>query len=203
MTSDQPVTQLIHQLLERNQDPVPKIWEIYFPRLVELARKKLCHTPTQAADGEDVALSAFASFCRCAAEGRFPRLADRHDLWQLLVLITVRKVSNLKKREARRRPRLGRLLHASALAYDQWEQAASIFANIIGREPAPTFEVEAAAECSRLLAGLDDELLCKIALLKMEGYTNQEIAARIKRSKATVERKLARIRAAWEEEIRR
>ena len=34
------------------------------------------------ADEEDVALSAFDSFCRGAEQGRFPRLDDRDDLWQ-------------------------------------------------------------------------------------------------------------------------
>jgi hypothetical protein len=32
-----------------------------------------------------VALSAFASFCRGARESRFPRLADRQNLWGLLL----------------------------------------------------------------------------------------------------------------------
>jgi DNA-directed RNA polymerase specialized sigma24 family protein len=35
----------------------------------------------------------------------------------------------------------------------------------------------------------------------MEGRTNQEVAKVIGRSTPTVERKLARIRAAWEKEV--
>jgi DNA-directed RNA polymerase specialized sigma24 family protein len=56
-----------------------------------------------------------------------------------------------------------------------------------------------AEECRRLLGRLDDDLRA-LALLKMEGYTNEEIASRLGRSRATVERKLRLIRRAWEAE---
>jgi len=62
-----------------------KLWERYFRRLVGLARKKLRAAPRRAADEEDVALSAFDSFCRGAKLDRFPQLHDRLDVWQLLV----------------------------------------------------------------------------------------------------------------------
>jgi hypothetical protein len=39
----------------------------------------------RAADEEDVALSAFNSFCLRAEEGRFLRLDDSDDLWQVLM----------------------------------------------------------------------------------------------------------------------
>ena len=51
-------------------------------------------TCRRAADEEDVALSAFDSFCRGAEQGRFPQLDGRDDLWHLLVVITVRKKPN-------------------------------------------------------------------------------------------------------------
>src|SRR5215468_5927517 len=78
-----------------------KLWENYFQRLVELARKKLRALPRAAADEEDVALSAFDSFCRGAEHGRFPRLEDRHDLWQVLLMLTQRKAADLIQHEAR------------------------------------------------------------------------------------------------------
>jgi hypothetical protein len=72
------------------------LWERYFAHLVALARAKLRGAPRQAADEEDVALSAFDSFCRGVEQGRFPRLDDRDDLWQLLMLLTARKAINLR-----------------------------------------------------------------------------------------------------------
>jgi DNA-directed RNA polymerase specialized sigma24 family protein len=52
-------------------------------------------------------------------------------------------------------------------------------------------------EFKRLLADLGDEELRQIALAKMEGYTNQEIAARMDLTLRTVERRLALIRGRW------
>jgi DNA-directed RNA polymerase specialized sigma24 family protein len=45
---------------------------------------------------------------------------------------------------------------------------------------------------------LKDPELRRIALWKLEGYTNPEIAAQLQCTVRTVERKLERIRAYWE-----
>jgi DNA-directed RNA polymerase specialized sigma24 family protein len=49
---------------------------------------------------------------------------------------------------------------------------------------------------------LPTEELRAIALAKLEGYTNAEIAARQECALATVERRLMTIRAVWKEELR-
>src|SRR6516165_6549331 len=99
MSSPGSVTGLIHQLPAGDQAAIQKLWERYFPRLVGLVRKRLMGAPRAADDEEDVALSAFNSFFRRAQEGRFPKLTDRDDLWELLMLIATRKASNLAKHE--------------------------------------------------------------------------------------------------------
>src|SRR5438105_11118264 len=80
-----------------------KLWERYFRRLVGLAAKKLRGVPRRAADEEDVALSAFDSFCRGLEDGRFPQLRDRNNLWALLVTITARKARKVVRREGRQK----------------------------------------------------------------------------------------------------
>jgi IS30 family transposase len=52
-----------------------------------------------------------------------------------------------------------------------------------------------------LLDLLEDEQLVQIALLKLEGCTNREIADRINRSQPTVERRLKLIRDTWQEDF--
>jgi hypothetical protein len=88
MSTVSSVTQWVNRLQAGDRAAAQKLWEGYFQRLVRLARQKLRGTPRRARDEEDVALSAFDSFCRGAEAGRFPRLGDRADLWQLLVVIT-------------------------------------------------------------------------------------------------------------------
>ena len=95
--SDPSVTTWIGLLREGNSDAAQQLWERYFSRLVEFARGKLRGTGRQAADEEDVALSAFHSFC-VAAE-RFPRLNNRQDLWQVLVMLTARKAFQQRRRQ--------------------------------------------------------------------------------------------------------
>jgi DNA-directed RNA polymerase specialized sigma24 family protein len=56
----------------------------------------------------------------------------------------------------------------------------------------------AAEECQRLLNLLPDESLREVAKAKLEGFTNEEIADRLQCAPRTVERKLTKIREAWE-----
>jgi len=74
MLSNGSVSHWIGQLKAGNHAAAQELWEDYFQRLVRLARRKLRGRSRRAADEEDVALSAFDSFCRGAALGRFPRL---------------------------------------------------------------------------------------------------------------------------------
>ena len=71
--------------------------------MVGLARLKLGDSPRGVADEEDVALSAFDSFCQGVEQGQFSRLQDRDDLWRILVAITARKAVNLIQHEGRQK----------------------------------------------------------------------------------------------------
>jgi DNA-directed RNA polymerase specialized sigma24 family protein len=192
------VTQWLGQLKAGDRAAAQKLWQTYFQRLVSLARRKLLGAPyCRVAGAEDVALSAFDSFYRAAEQGRFPRLDDRDDLWQLLVLIAERKVCDLKKYERRDKRGGGKVLDEAALAGADGDSAAPGLDQAIGREPDPALAAQVAETCQRLLNALGDEQLRKVALWKLEGYTNDELAAKLALSRPTVERKLQRIRRLW------
>ena len=169
------------------------MWEAYFHRLAVLARAYLRSVPRGAAAEEDVALSAFASFCRRAERGQFPRLADRNDLWQILYMITVRKAAALARHEGRQARGAGRVPTFT----DRGDLDPT---RIPGPEPAPELVAEMADQCRHLLGLLGDETLRSVALWKMEGLTNAEIANRLGRVEHTVERKLRTIRSIWARE---
>jgi DNA-directed RNA polymerase specialized sigma24 family protein len=197
MSSSGDVTHWVRQLQAGDRAAVQKLWEGYYRRLVALARKKLGGAPRRAADEEDVALSAFDSFCRGAEQGRFPRLEDRDDLWQLLVLITTRKAIDMVSHEGRDKRDWRRL--QGGLVGDP--EHGSIMRALLGREPDPAFAAEVAEQCQRLLGLLPDESLRQVAVLKLEGCTNDEIAARLERAPKTVERWLRLIRKHWQGEM--
>jgi DNA-directed RNA polymerase specialized sigma24 family protein len=198
MTSKGSVTHWIGRLKAGDRAAAQQLWEHYFHRLVGLARKKLQDTPRRAADEEDVALSAFDSFCRGAERGCFPQLDDRNNLWRLLVTLTARKAFDLV-RDARCQKRGGGEVRGESALVGRDDAEAGL-EQIVGREPTPAFAAQVADECRRLLGILDTDELRQIAVWKMEGDTTEQIAARLDCAPSTVERKLRRIRGIWAEE---
>jgi DNA-directed RNA polymerase specialized sigma24 family protein len=190
MSSDKSVTRLIRMLKSGDRLAAQGLWEAYFQKLIGLARARLARASTPIADAEDVALSAFDSFYRRAERGEFPRLEDRDDLWQLLFVLTVRKAINLVRYQGRKSRGSGRLVRLSDLEGLETEL-------VLSSEPSPEFAAEMVDECRRLLELLPDATLRSVALWKMEGYSNAEIAQRLGCVEKTVERKLRAIRDVW------
>jgi DNA-directed RNA polymerase specialized sigma24 family protein len=197
MADDGSVTCWFDQLQAGNRDAAQHLWERYFRRLVGLARLKLRNAPRQAADEEDVALSAFDSFCRNAEQGRFPQLLDRDSLWRLLVVLTVRKAQHLVRDETRQK-RGGGLRPVSDTSGAPEE--VSVLNEILSREPTPEIAVQMVEEYQGLLRRLGDSELEAIALLRMEGYSVDEIAQKLGYVARSIKRKLQLIRSIWEKD---
>src|SRR5271165_4119963 len=111
------VTGWLGNLKEGDQAAAQPLWERYFSRLVVVARGKLrkLRRTTADEDEEDAAISAFNSFCAGAAQGKFPQLADRDDLWKLLVVITARKAMAQASRQGRQKRGGGRIVDEALL----------------------------------------------------------------------------------------
>jgi DNA-directed RNA polymerase specialized sigma24 family protein len=197
MPSRGSITRCLDAVQKGEPGAAQLLWERYFQRLVGLARKKLYGAPRRVADEEDVALSAFDTFCRNAERGRYPDLQGRDSLWRLLVVITARKAGHLVRDERR----LKRGGGASPAAPADANPGGISIDHIVSREPSPEFAAEVAEECRRLLNELGDEELQSVALWKMEGYTNEEIAGKLGYVVRSVKRKLHLIRQIWEQEI--
>jgi DNA-directed RNA polymerase specialized sigma24 family protein len=198
MSAHGSVTNWLVQLKDGNPAAAQPLWERYFPRMVALARKRLRAARRREADEEDVAVSAFHSFYRAAKQGRFPQLGDRDDLWQLLVVITARKALDLLARQRRVKRGGGKVRGESV--FDPGEPGNGGIEQVVGHEPTPEFAAEVAEECQRLLDLLGDDEKRTIAVWKLEGHTNEEIAGRQGVALATVERRLRVIRKLWENE---
>jgi DNA-directed RNA polymerase specialized sigma24 family protein len=194
------VTRWIDELKAGDVAAAQPLWERYFARLVALARAKLRATrrPGAVEDEEDAALSAFNSFCDGAARGRFPLLGDRDDLWRLLVVITARKACAQVQRRTRQKRGGGiRVVEESALPGAGSDVFSEGLDQIVGSEPTPEFAAMVAEEYRRLLDALDDDSLRQVAVDRMEGYSNDEIAERLGCARRTVARRLDLIRRTW------
>ena len=146
------------------------------------------------ADEEDVALSAFDSFCRVVEQGRFPQLKDLDGLWALLVLITVRKPADLVQYNRRERRGGGQVRGDSAWAGREGDIGANGLEDIEDGDPTPDVAAQLAEEFQSLLDRLGSDELGAIAVWKLEGYTNAEVAARLGCATVRVERRLRLIR---------
>jgi hypothetical protein len=189
------VTRWIDHLKAGDDIAAQRLWERCFHELVRLARADLRAKPRGAVDEEeDIALSAFDSSCRGAERGRSPRLDDRDSLWRLPVTVTARKVVEQVGRQCRKRRGGGRVRNETALAGPESGAGAGGLDQAVGREPTPEFAAMMADQGRHLLAALGDETLRRIALLRMEGYSDGEIASRLDCGFRTVGRKLKLIR---------
>jgi len=197
MSSLSPVSIWVSQLKEGDPHAAEQLWDTYFLRMVKVARCKLHGTPGRMADEEDVALSAFKSFCRGTRDGRFPQLEETEDPWPLLLALTTHKAIDLLRYE-RRVKRGGAGQHDAALTGAQEAAAVDIgVSELLGREPDPQAAFQLAEACQNMLDRLSDTILRAIAQWKMEGYTTEEIAAKLGCTTRTIERKLQLIRRLW------
>ena len=188
MTSidSESVTRLIRAAQHDRSSAVGPLLAVYFERLVQLARKRLQGLPGMANYDEDLALRSFYSVYRRVRDPERPlELTGRDDLWRLLATRTISRAIDLIRRH---RP------EEVAGAYDAQQ--------LLTREPTPEEVAATSDECRRLLDLLEEPELRQIALWKVEGFTNEEIAVRLDCVPRTVERKVGRIRLLWKHELK-
>ncbi len=191
------VSQWLLKIRNGDEEAAAELWKAYFSRLTSLVRARLRARPRRVCDEEDIALSAFDSFFRAARQGRFPNLNDRHDLWQVLVLLAVRKTALAGRRETRRKRGGGKVRGHSAFINIDGRTDPDALLDGVAAEPSPELAAVLAEDFSALIVRLNDDTLQRIALWKLEGYSNSEIAHRLGRQPRTVERKLHLIRTIW------
>lgn len=187
------VTRMIERLREEDPQAAGQIWQRYFQRLIPLARAKLKALPHRAVDEEDILVSVFDRFFQAAKQDRFTRLQDRDDLWQILFLLTERKVADQYRAAATQKRGGGDAVQRRA------GQSEADLLELADQEPGPEFVAILNDSLARALARLAEPTTREVAILRMEGYQNPEIADRLEISLSSVERKLRVIREVWQE----
>lgn len=186
------VTRCLGLLREQDPEAAKEIWRRYFAQLLPLARARLRSLSDRTVDEEDILVSVFDRFFRAAREDRFPDLHDRHDLWQILLMLTERKViEQFRKSNAQKRGR-GR---------GTAEPSDSVIANLAEQQPGPEFVAAFNDSLVWAIGRLDPEKTREIAIMKLEGFDNREVADRLGISVSSVERKLRLIREYWRQEL--
>ena len=198
MSTEESVSRWIEEVKRGNDDAAQKIWDRYFPDLLDLARRRLGVLPRREADEEDVALSALNSFFLAAAKNRFPDLEDREGLWRLLSWITQRKAVSLIRRTLSQKRGGGKVRGDSAFGSGQNSTGTDLAAAAVECVTPELIELMR-DQCQHLLDLLGEDRLKSVALAKVQGYTNAETASMLDVAESTVELRLRVIRGKWEE----
>jgi DNA-directed RNA polymerase specialized sigma24 family protein len=185
------VTQWLVDLKLGDSRAAEEIWDRFFERLCGRLRHRVA-AGQRLVDEEDLAISAIHALYAGAKDGRFQKLDSREDLWQLLVLIGSRKAVSAH-RAARARQQLGE----SALGVSP--SLALGLDRVMAADVDDTYLDDLGSTCGELLESLEPRFR-ELALLKLEGFSNDEIAKKTGRSVRTIERHLMIIRESWKSE---
>lgn len=190
------VTKYLDDLKKGDEDAAQRIWERFLDRLIRLADRKLKSSPRKALNEEDVVQQAFTQFFVQVQQGRFAKLDDRDDLWQVLTMLVDRRAKDqIRKQKSEKRG--GGKNRGESIFLVPGDSKRDGIAGVPDMEPTPELAAELIEQFDQRLADLKSELDRGIALGKLQGHTNQAIADDLGIGLRTVERRLGEIRSRW------
>jgi RNA polymerase sigma factor (sigma-70 family) len=203
--NDESITQWLARLQVRPDDSLAqqRLLSRCLDDLVGYVRGQLRNSPKRIADEEDVALEVLAGLFHGIRDARFTKLNDREDLWQVLRMLARRRaVDQLRFDQSPKRRALGESVLATA---DLSSGDGHPLQQVPDDEVTPALAVQLhEAFCQRLqrldLPQYGVYQLRQIAIWKLDGETNEEIARRLGCVTRTVERRLDLIRKIWTDE---
>ncbi|TWU02986.1 ECF-type sigma factor [Stieleria varia] len=171
---------LLRDWAANEQEIARRIHVEYFPRLRKLSHNLLQGLVSANVEADDVVQSAIMSFCIYMRGERATQNKGRDDVWRLLCRIAACKASRRRQRQTRGL-RGGRLLAMSDLATDN---GAGRVEDLIQDLTTEDIDLVLKDAIEHL-----DESLRPIALMVMEGRSQQEISEVLNVSRRTVIRK--------------
>jgi RNA polymerase sigma-70 factor (ECF subfamily) len=177
---------------QRREEAARQIWLRFAERLGAVVRHRLNSRILRHAGLDDVLQSLFASFF-AAAPGPNGPPRNRAELWKLLICFTMRKVANTAHHDHAQRRDIRRERPLVNLAADTASAGRANPEPEDFRTLSPEDEAIAREEFDRLLAVLPEDLK-QVFAMRLEGYTNSEIAEQIGRVERTVELRMRVIR---------
>ena len=187
MSGDGSVSQLIAQVKLGDETAFSRLHQRYWPRIVQIAGKRLQQLRRGSDDAEDMAQRAFIDLYRGFQAQRVPEVSHRHQLLALLSHIVVRRVINHVRMETAQRRGGPDISIVSGLSLDMAEDSA------VG----PMQEAMLHDSYEFYLNSVPDKLRF-LAELHCAGFTNREIATQMNCVERTVERKLSLLRRCWQ-----
>lgn len=170
------------------------LWQRFFERLCGYAESRIYRRHRRLIDPDQIATDAFMALADGVRHGRFTKVRNRDELWQMLTLIASRKTISAQRRLSRSK-RGGGWVRGDSVFSDSISNGLHAF---VSNDVSPTVAVELEELSQQLLADLPDNQIRKVAILRMAGHSISEIAEKTSFSERTIERKLKLIRKIWQ-----
>jgi RNA polymerase sigma-70 factor (ECF subfamily) len=174
-----------------DEDAARQLFDRYVAQLVALARRRIGQRIASRVDAEDIVQSVFRTFFHRFREGQF-HIDDPDDLCKLLARITIHKT--LRQIAFHRRAKRDATLEAGQGDGDKDHLMA-----VLSREPTPEETSAFLDQMEHFLELLRPEDR-RILEMRMEGYSNVEIARRLNITDRKIRRLMERIRGLAERE---
>lgn len=202
MNSDQgSVTGWISLIREGDQDVLDAFSKRYFSKIRDLAKSKLSNP-----DSEEVANDVLVALTQSIAGGKYPNLCDRNSLWFLILKITQNRVIAFTRREKAKKR-----IPAESIEPNHSEDLVRVESltdyeaeldNVIASNSTEAAWIEISDCWEELLRCLPDDVCRQIAQLKLQSYSNREIALMMGFTPSKVDRKVRLIQEQWMRIIR-
>lgn len=184
--------QLVLGLRAGTPEACAKFWKHYGSELMRLADRHISERLKRRVGADDLVQSACRTFFRRLSDGQF-ELPDADALWRLMVAITVTKA----RRAARNHGRAKRDMNAEVRIDDAAGYEGKMDqAGLVDASDSPIDVAEFHDQMERLFECLSDQE-CQVVNLKLQQFTNREIAERMACSERTVRRLTQQVRERW------
>jgi len=180
------ITHWLHDLRQGDEDTVGMLWNRWYQRLCgkiapHARRLAIC-------DEEDIALGAIYDLCDSLKQNKHAEIDDRNELWRMLSVIAIRKTRDWKKYDIADKRGGGNATYSTS-AQSESDMPTST--------DVPELNAQFADDFRQLMTAKDDPELKRVVRLRLQGFTNNEIAEQLGCARRTVQYMLKRIREVW------
>jgi RNA polymerase sigma factor (sigma-70 family) len=182
---------LVQRWQAGDEDAAAQLFDRYQGKLIPLVASHLNEKLKPRLEADELVQSILKSAFRVTREGQ-TQFTDDTGFWKWLVTVALNKVFKRIEREtaAKRDPQR-----------EVRSQGRDVFlADCLSQRPTTAQVVEVADLMEHILKRLDDDQT-QALMLKLEGYTQKEIAAKLNVSEKTIQRRSEKIREAAREVV--
>lgn len=203
--SDQQLKEWLTRAAEGEECAIEQLWRVYYPKLKSAVNARIVSIPRLAGESSDLTSKSLAGFLCSTIRSPVLDLTDVNSVWKLLKVVALRHIKDVaKQRFAQKR--------GGPLATISLDQAIGGKDDVdktslgMGRIATALWDKSAPDPCDgllfdelveKLLANVPDERTKSIVLMRLNDYSNGEIADMLKISIRTVQRHIKEIEELW------